>query len=34
MSDIICVQSETSGRVMRARTGGEPLRKGLPEIDN
>jgi cell fate regulator YaaT (PSP1 superfamily) len=28
MSDIICVQSETSGRVMRARTGGEPLRKG------
>jgi cell fate regulator YaaT (PSP1 superfamily) len=28
MSDIICVQSETSGRLLRAKTGGEPLHKG------
>jgi cell fate regulator YaaT (PSP1 superfamily) len=28
MPDIICVQSERSGRLLRARTGGEPLRKG------
>jgi cell fate regulator YaaT (PSP1 superfamily) len=28
MSEIICVQSETSGRLIRARTGEEPLRAG------
>jgi len=28
MSDIICLQSETSGRMIRARRGEEPVRKG------
>ncbi len=28
MSDIICLQSESSGRLVRARPGEEPLRKG------
>jgi len=28
MSDIICVQSETSGRMLRARKGEEPLKTG------
>jgi cell fate regulator YaaT (PSP1 superfamily) len=28
MSEIICVRSETSGRILRARTGEEPLRPG------
>jgi len=28
MPDIICVQSETSGRHLRARTGGQPFLKG------
>jgi len=28
MSDIICLQSESSGRLIRARPGEEPIRKG------
>lgn len=28
MPDIICVQSETTGRLLRAKTGGEPFRNG------
>jgi len=28
MSDIVCVQSETSGRLLRARMGGEALKRG------